>query len=158
MYSNKKDQKKLEDLYNNLNTSKKQLNEGISGVYPEEMNNYGAMLLHILMFAVPAVLYKLKLSMDDGQIKKVKDKIVNFVMSDKSPKTLKDKLVDATKQVIYSEYEKNSTIDKNLGFNLEKLLNWIIPKNIESKNSDEISNDMKKKSIGIKQPINRVRL
>jgi hypothetical protein len=159
MYSNKKDQIKLEDIYSNLNaTDKKQLNEGISGIYPEEANNFGAMIFHILLFALPVVLHKLKLSMDEGKLKVIKDKIVNFVTSDKSSKTLKDKIIDATKDVIYSEYEQNSTINKNLSFNIEKLLNFIIPKNIETKNTDEVSNYMKKIQMGISDPVKRVRL
>jgi hypothetical protein len=158
MYSNKKDQKQLENLYSNLNENKKQLNEGISGVYPEEANNFGAMVLHILMFTLPLVLHAVKLSLDKGKLKTLKDKIAQVVGSDKSPKTLKDKIVEASKNVIFSEFSTNSTISKNLASKLETALNFFIPKNLESKTPVDVDNDMKRKEIGLSNPMFRGKL
>jgi hypothetical protein len=140
MYSNQKDQIQLEQIYSNLDN--KNLNEGISGVYPKEMNDVGAMVAHILFFIVPPLLYKLKLSLDEGKLKEVKDKIIDAVQRSNSNMSLKDKIVRATNYIL-QKYSRNPQ-------SVESDLNSLIPSDLENKTEQDISNEMKRKEMGIK--------
>ena len=140
MYSNQKDQIQLEQIYSNLDN--KNLNEGISGVYPEAANNVGAMIVHILFFTLPIILHKLKLSLDEGTLKEVKNKVVDAVQRSDSNISLKDKIVRATNYIL-QKYSRNPQ-------SVESDLNSLIPSDLESKTEQDISNEMKRKEMGIK--------
>jgi len=144
MYTNKKDQKNLETVYSDIQSKKTVVNEGISGIYPEEANNAASAIAHLLAFVVPFVLYKMNLSLKEGKLKTVKDKISAIVSNDKSNETLKNKIIRAT-NIVMNKISPNK-------LSLDSDLNQFIPNKLETKTSEQISDEIKNRNLNVKNP------
>lgn len=145
MYSNQKDQIALENVYSKLNNpekNKEQINEGISGIYPEEANSFASMIAHIVIFGLPYVIHKLQTSFSEGQIEQLKNEIVDAVKRNNSNLSLKDKLVRTMNYILQKKSRNPVSIESDL--------NALIPSDLENKTEQDVSNEMKRKTMGIK--------
>jgi hypothetical protein len=75
-----KEQIELEKIYSDLDS--KNLNEGISGIYPEEANSVAAAVVHLAIPLVLYALYKIGELKDQGKIQEIQQKIKQLLSSD----------------------------------------------------------------------------
>ena len=122
----------------------KKIQEGISGAYPD-MTLGQEMLSGLFMLSVlvlPAILEYFRVQLTKPQIKDIAKKIVASVKADNSKDTLKRKTVRAINIMLQKMSSKNVSVENEL--------NKLIPDNLEKKNEEELTTDVKQRMLGIK--------
>jgi hypothetical protein len=122
----------------------KKLQENVSGAYPELTTSQEAFsaLLTLAFFVLPIAFAYFRMQLTKPQVREFAQKVVNTVKSDNSNESLKLKTVRAINTMLQRLSSKNVSIEKEL--------NILIPDNLERKNEDEISNEVKRRSLGLK--------
>lgn len=131
------DQKQLEAVY-------KQLNEDISGVYPQMSmaKEFGSAVFFGAMLFLPAILEKLRVMIPKERIKAIATEVAAAVKNDQSEDSLKEKVIRAANSIIQKFLPKKTSVESEL--------NTIVPDNLESKTEEQISHEINRKILGIK--------
>jgi hypothetical protein len=122
----------------------KKINEGISGVYPNMTLTQEALsaVFTLAFFMLPVLFEYFRMSLSKPQTRDLANKIVQMVKGDNSPGTLKQKIVRATNSLIQKMSSKPVS--------LEKEINVLVPDNVDKKDEQELTNEIKRNMMGLK--------
>lgn len=142
------DQKQMEEIYDSISTgnTKKEVKEGISGVYPQMSmaQEFGGAVLMAALIFLPYILEKLRMKLTGSQLEAFAKDVVKFVKQDSSRDSLKMKISRAANNLV------QKITKGNVDSVQQDVLN-VLPDNIEKKTEEQVSAETKAKLTDLKK-------
>lgn len=146
------EQKQMEEIYDSISSTenKKEIKEGISGVYPQMSmaQEFGSAIFMAALIFLPFLLEKIRMRLTGSQLESFAKDVVKSVKLDNSKDSLKMKISRAANSLIQK-------LTRGSADSVQQDVLNVLPDNIEKKSEEQVSAETKVKLADLKKHVAR---